>query len=220
MESYYNKFLNIYNKFYFYDLRYSLLLGREYELIWNFLLVYNSSILGDRTNKEILEDLIMLEELVDGYIAKLKSIFEDEEEIQDIVKVNVENIFLILKSSDCVWNNMYKSYILLSKATDSRYHKVLLIEINNFFSHILANNEGNIQRSVAHLHRAALDGYKEIIKINSNIMLANSGLKKRFLELRKKEGSMLGIKNNNDKCELSNIYYNIATDLVGLLYMK
>lgn len=223
MEFYYNKFLNIYNKFYFYDLKYSLLLGREYELIYNFLVVYNSSILGDRAKKETLEDLTILEELVDGYITKLKTVFEDEEEIQDVVRIDVSDIYSILIESDCVWDNMAKSYSLLTKSTDCMLHKVLLIEINNFFSHILAashdkkDTRANIKRGTAHLYRAALDGCKEIIKTNSNIICANSSLKKDFLKLRIEEGSYLGEKNASSKCAISKKYDDIANVVLTLL---
>ncbi|OHE10582.1 MAG: hypothetical protein A2513_06910 [Sulfurimonas sp. RIFOXYD12_FULL_33_39] len=225
MEQLYNKFLEIYSKFYTYDLKYSLLIGREYELIYNFLIVYNSSILSEKSMSDSFEDLNKLEELVNDYIDKLKNIFEDEDEGQEFVKVDTIRISNILKDSECVWEHMFKSYNFLTKFTQCNYHKVLLIEINNFFSHILATSQdkdtqdtkSNIKRGVAHLYRAALDGCKEIIKTSSNIICANSSLKVSFLKVRTQESLFLGQKSTADKCDILKQYDNMANTILTLL---
>jgi len=111
----------------------------------------------------------------------------------------------------------------MTKNTNAMYHKVLLIEINNFFSHILsycnntAQENNNIKRAIAHLYRGSLDGYKEIIKVHNIIVCASDGLKQSFFEIRAKEGSLIGEKKEENKCSIIEGYKNIANDILTII---
>ena len=223
MKNLYYKFLSIYKQFYYYDLKYSLLLGREYELIYAFMKVYNDAILNVSINTNDAIDILdnFKTNFVDEYTLRLDNIFDDKI-VVDEIDIDETEIFEILKSTDDMWEEFIQSNNLLSKDTDAIYHKVLLIEVNNFFSHIISSiddknkSTDNNKRANSHLYRACIDGYKEILNEYSKHICANKTIRDDFLTTRILEGSLIGHKSQKEKMNIVQGYKDISNNLVSI----
>jgi hypothetical protein len=97
------------------------------------------------------------------------------------------------------------SYVFLNeKVLGYKSHKpieTLLVEFNNAFAHFLSalrtiNDDAlknkNIARAKAHLHRGALDAYKEAIKNKASVIKNNKHLVVKFNTLRTNEMRAIG----------------------------
>lgn len=130
-----------------------------------------------------------------------------------VVKKTVKIILLEFKEFFISYENLHSHY-----ESDYEIFKDLLIEFNNTLSHILLaiincyDNSSNIkeidsnidmkniERAKSHLHRGALDGYKEIVILNRDIVMNNRNIFNSYITIREIEALKIGeseIKKNN-----------------------
>jgi hypothetical protein len=110
--------------------------------------------------------------------------------------------------------------------------KDLLIELNNALSHILTaiincyessqsikevennlDNE-NIKRAKSHLHRGALDGYKEIIRLNRDSVIKDKKLFDSYIIIREMESLKIG-KDETKKNNIVEQYKALSIDIIN-----
>jgi len=135
-----------------------------------------------------------------------KKYLKDIKTRHEIHTCNDRNLYEVkAEDVDKIWNELYPalekyfdSYELLQQYTGQYLLKAMLIEFNNFLSHVVLamNNVSkvkNIESALGHLHRATLDGYKDII-VEENKLNNLSGREKQrsLFDLRLKEIHKVG----------------------------
>ena len=218
----FDKFFSIFNHYFKYDLKYSLLIGKEYDIIYENLRVFNVILSSYKTDKEKEEILLLYKDLIETYTNKIELIFEERNSFKEI-KINQTLFEFAYKIFDELLDKFIISYKKLTHYTNADYHTTLLIEVHNFFSHLLKyiqsddKKNQNLKRAISHLYRGALDGYKEIIVQTNEIILANKILRDRFFQIRMMEANQIGEKSHKNKIEILKNYDNLINDILTIV---
>lgn len=228
MEELVKKFFKIYCKFFKADVYVSLLYGREYKTIYAFMKVYNDSVLDTNiSGADSHEKLDELSDIVDEYIDNIKtnfSFFDEKEDYFDCEcnfdNLGFERLYAFMSNTTDIYEAFAKSYNQLSKYEDATMLHGLLIEYNNFLSHVIKyfcneNDSSNLDRATAHLYRGAIDGYKEIIDDEKLLILPNGVLFSEFIEIRNDEVNLIGKKTSNDKIIIIDKYSTLCDGILS-----
>lgn len=219
-----------YCHFFLKDTRYSLFDGRSFKILQIFMRAYVWILNENVTVAECMKLLVSLQKTNMEYSESIASLFG---ELSD-GKTCVENFILDQNDKDRLvyMVNMtlpyifrfHEAYDMVAKHTKSIEVEVLLIEFNNFMAHLLqsinssaTSKKENILRGISHLHRATLDGYKEIIGDYKEVFRNPKAEPfKTFLDIRASEIKFIGHPENKaDKIVILNSYKELCKTLLN-----
>jgi len=225
-----SNFVKNYCEFFFYDNQVALTQeGRDFLIILVFLDTLIDIFEPKIKKEDLQETMSLLRQTVSSYIKDKKeheTIIKNESKFNiscnDDIGIRQNELIKIFKTTE----EHLKEFLEAYSFTFSYYNapiETLLVEFNNYLSHILkAVNgkeiESNISRANAHLHRGTLDAYKNIIKSKfKNISLNTNDknekmLLKELFELRLKEIEGIGF-TEDEKIDITNEYKAFAWEL-------
>lgn len=202
------RFIVNYCKFFNKDIEDSLLHGRNFEQILLFLSVLTIIIDEEIALSKKNEVLSELEKSVNAYTKSKSYAYVDCTKIRNIdVDATINEILPYFVKFIDSYEALYE-VIRPNENSVAIMLEDMLIEFNNALSHILmaclnVNKSANIVRANTHLYRGTLDGYKEIIIERAEIIKRDSGLRKTYKDIRKREIDVIGdaTGNKNDIAE-------------------
>lgn len=216
------RYFKIYCNFFNSDIEASVVSDRNFEIINAFFIsldvLINNDISTENT-KEYLNNLHKIVEIENEMYSNLKiydcdsiNTLQRTKKIQAIFEITINN-FIIFSEAYQMVHNAFNSTID-SNEIDYRIFQDLLVEFNNALSHILTAIVSdsvevigsNTKRANTHLLRGTLDSYKEVIGLNSELVLnstksyynlGNKSLYEYYLSLREMEATSIGIVEQN-----------------------
>ena len=213
------RYFKAYQKFSFYENQLALIEGRNYLLIYAFfdtLVDIKSSYNVD--SGDIAKSLTLLENGVNDFILCSKQKYRfiiDKYEKSEYNENDIINKFN--EKASKLFDEFVIAYTNITKHKNTNIIEEPLIEFNNFLAHFL-NHIKDEKCSVgeSHLFRGCLDIYKDIILDNRLILLSNSDIINKFLELRIEEAKRVGKVLNDSYIDILNNYKEIAVEFITI----
>lgn len=105
----------------------------------------------------------------------------------------------------------HEAYVFCQHYFAAEILDAMLIEFNNYLSHLVAMLLGDRDGGLGHLSRGALDGYKEILAENMPKITLNDELLKLYIKIRCLESSTIGKKiSDSDRKEIVQNYRTLT----------
>lgn len=236
-EFYLSYFFQTYCEFFNVENQISLIDGRAYTHIYSFMMLFNDIMTSPKydniqinlANKDAIDeeldklDLMAIEHLRSAISEYTTSILYTHKYLKQEVlnsAISCDLITEIINESGQYFIDFASSYNKVFEETGSIYIIDMLIEFNNFLSHILKmliscdKDDPNKKRGISHLHRGALDGYKYLIHKNAKNPNFITTLKEEFVNLRIKEMNGIG-KIEKSKIKLVEDYSEFVSKLLS-----
>lgn len=192
-------YFNAYCKFSFYENQVALFEGRNYNVIWSFLHILIMMKTKDKTFQEVREQLHNLNKLVDVSIEEYKKNYATLCHMDNTLcqKINAYKRDDIKKLANAKIEKLFEDFFIAHRDAMENKENILieeiLIEFNNFLSHFNSYLKDNkLPSGRTHLFRGCLDGHKDIILENIDIIKEDTQLSKELMELRISEYKDIG----------------------------
>jgi hypothetical protein len=209
----------------------ALIEGRNYNVIYMFLINMSYILVKDGINfdeaeksiqdtKSVVDDFIEVSQKKYDYI-KIKNCCKYDD------KLSMES-FHFKQEEESIFEDFYKVYSIYSHYKKVVIVEELLIEFNNFLSHFAQHiTDSNKSTGVSHLYRGCLDGHKDIIKENNKVLISKDypELIKDFIKLRIYETKDIGNTNKifsvvNKSSNILRMYDDISNSIITILENK
>jgi len=218
------RFFEDYCKFFYYENQVALFEGRNYHLIYAFYATLSTLRSKDTTSMQWMEKVNALSELVDNFVVCTTTMYPFLKKDSNCCKFIKEKdsdliVSLFNEKSSCMFDEFYKTYSTVTAYKRAEIIEEMLIEFNNYLSHFVKYiDDQTVSTGQSHLYRGCLDGYKDIILEKNILLLADTKLRDRFINLRIKECSTIGI-SEKDKLDIltgADGYRQISEDILTM----
>ena len=218
------RFFKEYCKFFYYENQVALFEGRNYKLIYAFYSTLSTLRAKESTSKQWMGKLNGLSELVDDFIVCSKSMYPFLKKDTNCCEFTKDIKFdlivdLFNKKTSDMFDEFYKAYTVVTIYKNVNIINEMLIEFNNYLSHFVKYiDDQTLATGTSHLYRGCLDGYKDILLENNILILSDTILRDRFIDLRIQECSTVGTK-ETDKLDIlcgNNGYRQISEDILSM----